>query len=98
MRVNRRRPPRLLHFRGEALIARATHEARRSALTCLECVRDELERRVTECCRNAIHGDRRVQRLVRRNNIVPLEGLEPPTVCLGRNCSSIELQRLARPV
>jgi hypothetical protein len=26
---------------------------------------------------------------------VPLEGLEPPTVSLGRNCSSIELQRLA---
>ena len=25
----------------------------------------------------------------------PLEGLEPPTVSLGRNCSSIELQRLA---
>ena len=30
--------------------------------------------------------------------LVPLEGLEPPTVCLGRNCSSIELQRLARQV
>lgn len=29
--------------------------------------------------------------------LVPLEGLEPPTVCLGRNCSSIELQRLAGP-
>ena len=29
---------------------------------------------------------------------VPLEGLEPPTVSLGRNCSSIELQRLARPL
>ncbi len=27
--------------------------------------------------------------------LVPLEGLEPPTVSLGRNCSSIELQRLA---
>jgi hypothetical protein len=27
---------------------------------------------------------------------VPLEGLEPPTVSLGRNCSSIELQRLAK--
>ena len=26
---------------------------------------------------------------------VPLAGLEPPTVSLGRNCSSIELQRLA---
>src|SRR3954453_1752089 len=26
---------------------------------------------------------------------VPLEGLEPPTVSLGRNCSSIELQRRA---
>lgn len=26
---------------------------------------------------------------------MPLEGLEPPTVSLGRNCSSIELQRLA---
>jgi hypothetical protein len=26
---------------------------------------------------------------------VPLEGLEPPTCSLGRNCSSIELQRLA---
>lgn len=24
---------------------------------------------------------------------VPLEGLEPPTLSLGRNCSSIELQR-----
>lgn len=29
---------------------------------------------------------------------VPLEGLEPPTVSLGRNCSSIELQRLAPTV
>lgn len=29
------------------------------------------------------------------NLLVPLEGLEPPTVSLGRNCSSIELQRLA---
>jgi hypothetical protein len=28
-------------------------------------------------------------------SLVPLEGLEPPTVSLGRNCSSIELQRLA---
>lgn len=27
-------------------------------------------------------------------SIVPLEGVEPPTVSLGRNCSSIELQRL----
>jgi hypothetical protein len=27
---------------------------------------------------------------------VPLEGFEPPTVSLGRNCSSIELQRRAR--
>ena len=26
---------------------------------------------------------------------VPLEGVEPPTVSLGRNCSSIELQRRA---
>jgi site-specific DNA recombinase len=26
-------------------------------------------------------------------SMVPLEGLEPPTVSLGRNCSSIELQR-----
>jgi site-specific DNA recombinase len=26
-------------------------------------------------------------------SLVPLEGLEPPTVSLGRNCSSIELQR-----
>lgn len=31
-------------------------------------------------------------------HLVPLEGLEPPTVSLGRNCSSIELQRLARRV
>lgn len=31
-------------------------------------------------------------------DVVPLEGLEPPTVSLGRNCSSIELQRLARRV
>jgi site-specific DNA recombinase len=31
-------------------------------------------------------------------HMVPLEGLEPPTVSLGRNCSSIELQRLARRV
>lgn len=30
--------------------------------------------------------------------LVPLEGLEPPTVSLGRNCSSIELQRLAHPL
>jgi hypothetical protein len=27
--------------------------------------------------------------------MVPLEGFEPPTLSLGRNCSSIELQRLA---
>ena len=27
-------------------------------------------------------------------HLVPLEGLEPPTLSLGRNCSSIELQRL----
>jgi hypothetical protein len=27
---------------------------------------------------------------------VPLEGLEPPTLSLGRNCSSIELQRQRR--
>ena len=31
----------------------------------------------------------------REQLLVPLEGLEPPTVSLGRNCSSIELQRLA---
>ena len=31
----------------------------------------------------------------RQKKTVPLEGLEPPTVSLGRNCSSIELQRLA---
>ena len=31
----------------------------------------------------------------RQKKAVPLEGLEPPTVSLGRNCSSIELQRLA---
>ena len=30
----------------------------------------------------------------RQNSLVPLEGLEPPTLSLGRNCSSIELQRL----
>ena len=30
-----------------------------------------------------------------KRSMVPLEGLEPPTVSLGRNCSSIELQRLA---
>lgn len=35
---------------------------------------------------------------VATHHSVPLEGLEPPTVCLGRNCSSIELQRLARQV
>jgi site-specific DNA recombinase len=29
--------------------------------------------------------------------LVPLEGLEPPTLSLGRNCSSIELQRLTGP-
>jgi hypothetical protein len=28
-----------------------------------------------------------------RRHTVPLEGLEPPTLSLGRNCSSIELQR-----
>lgn len=28
--------------------------------------------------------------------MVPLEGFEPPTVSLGRNCSSVELQRLTR--
>lgn len=31
----------------------------------------------------------------RDEHLVPLEGLEPPTCSLGRNCSSIELQRLA---
>ena len=31
----------------------------------------------------------------RELGVVPLEGLEPPTCSLGRNCSSIELQRLA---
>ncbi len=30
--------------------------------------------------------------------MVPLEGLEPPTLSLGRNCSSIELQRLGERV
>ena len=30
---------------------------------------------------------------VSRDHKVPLEGLEPPTLSLGRNCSSIELQR-----
>ena len=30
----------------------------------------------------------------KRKDTVPLEGLEPPTISLGRNCSSIELQRL----
>ena len=28
-----------------------------------------------------------------KRSLVPLEGLEPPTLSLGRNCSSIELQR-----
>ena len=28
-----------------------------------------------------------------KRSMVPLEGLEPPTLSLGRNCSSIELQR-----
>ncbi len=31
-------------------------------------------------------------------SMVPLEGLEPPTLSLGRNCSSIELQRLTAQV
>ncbi len=31
----------------------------------------------------------------RDEHLVPLEGFEPPTVSLGRNCSSVELQRLA---
>lgn len=30
---------------------------------------------------------------VPRDHTVPLEGVEPPTLSLGRNCSSIELQR-----
>jgi site-specific DNA recombinase len=34
----------------------------------------------------------------RDEHLVPLEGLEPPTLSLGRNCSSIELQRLTRRV
>jgi site-specific DNA recombinase len=34
----------------------------------------------------------------RDNSLVPLEGLEPPTLSLGRNCSSIELQRLTGKV
>ena len=33
-----------------------------------------------------------------RRSLVPLEGLEPPTLSLGRNCSSIELQRLTARV
>ncbi len=33
-----------------------------------------------------------------RKSEVPLEGVEPPTLSLGRNCSSIELQRLGKPV
>lgn len=32
------------------------------------------------------------------NTLVPLEGFEPPTCSLGRSCSSVELQRLARRV
>ena len=51
-----------------------------------------------------------VQRYLRNNPVstsaqhaasaraVPLEGLEPPTLSLGRNCSSIELQRLTARV
>src|SRR5690606_14147342 len=35
---------------------------------------------------------------VARHHMVPLEGLEPPTLSLGRNCSSIELQRLTARV
>jgi hypothetical protein len=34
----------------------------------------------------------------REQLLVPLEGLEPPTLSLGRNCSSIELQRLTHRV
>lgn len=33
-----------------------------------------------------------------KQSLVPLEGLEPPTLSLGRSCSSIELQRQAPPV
>ena len=46
--VNRRRPPRLLDpdLRRQARVARATHEARRGALTDLQGVGDELERRM----------------------------------------------------
>ncbi len=33
-----------------------------------------------------------------RTSMVPLEGLEPPTLSLGRSCSSIELQRQASRV
>ena len=32
------------------------------------------------------------------STLVPLEGFEPPTVSLGRNCSSVELQRLTQKV
>jgi hypothetical protein len=38
------------------------------------------------------------QRCPDSSHIVPLEGLEPPTLSLGRNCSSIELQRLTQKV
>lgn len=34
----------------------------------------------------------------RNRPLVPLEGLEPPTLSLGRNCSSIELQRPVPPL
>ncbi len=37
-----------------------------------------------------------VARCLSQIKMVPLEGLEPPTLSLGRNCSSIELQRLMR--
>ena len=33
-----------------------------------------------------------------KRSLVPLEGFEPPTVSLGRNCSSVELQRLTTRV
>ena len=33
-----------------------------------------------------------------KSSMVPLEGFEPPTVSLGRNCSSVELQRLTQKV
>jgi hypothetical protein len=66
---------------------------------CLESLPSEISG-----CGQEVGKNRNIVNLADKNarqkliKVVPLEGLEPPTVSLGRNCSSIELQRLAQSV